>query len=349
MARKYVSIDVGSAMCIIRIESEERRVLHECFVETKAAELIDFFRKVGVDTTVVFEEGCQSKWLYDLIRPYAAEVIVCDVREKKREGSKSDKIDTVKLLDWLRGGTLKRVYQGEPEMRGLKEVARAYLAVVGDMTRVMNRIKAVFRSQGLRCVGKKVYTAEGRKVWLPGLGSGELRLRVEQLYRHLDFLLGERRTARQALIQAARRHGAYGLLNQIPGLGPVRVALILAYVMYPHRFRTKRQFWCYCGLAIVTWSTGEYEMVKGRVVRNKKKVLTRGLNWNRNAILKEVFKGAAQTASRAGMKTWFQAACARGLSRDHATLDLARKIAAIALAIWKTGTPYDPKLISKAA
>jgi transposase len=47
-------------------------------------------------------------------------------------------------------------------------------------------------------------------------------------------------------------------------LGPIRIAQILAKVASPHRFRTKRQFWAYCGLAVVTRSIADYHFVEGR-------------------------------------------------------------------------------------
>jgi hypothetical protein len=34
-------------------------------------------------------------------------------------------------------------------------------------------------------------------------------------------------------------------------MGPIRVAQLVSIVVTPHRFRTKRQFWSYCGLSIV--------------------------------------------------------------------------------------------------
>lgn len=349
MRKKYVAIDVHAATCVIRVENERRRKLIEEVVETRAEELIGFFRRLGRETVVVFEEGCQSKWLYDLLQPYAGEVIVCHRRGQKVQGNKSDKVDTGNLLDALRARTVRSVYQGEAPMRGLKELASSYLMVVGDRRRVMNRIKAVFRSRGIRCVGKKIYGRSERADWLERLDQEELRLRAEQLYRQLDFLTQDRKAARRVLIQRARKHSTYRLLRKIPGLGPIRVALILAYVMTPQRFRSKRQFWAYCGLAVVTWSSGEYAMVAGRIVRNKKRILTRGLNTNRHPILKDVFKGAAQVAVRREMKDWFGAARGRGLTADHATVDVARKIAAMTLAIWKTGVAFDIKRVSRAA
>ncbi len=347
--KKYVSIDVHAATCVIRVENEKRRRLIEQIVETRAEELIGFFRKLGKETTVVFEEGCQSKWLYDLLQPYTSQVMVCHTRGQKVSGQKNDKADTVKLLDSLRAGTLQSVYQGQATARGLKELAASYRMIVDDCRRVMNRMKAAFRSRGIRCAGKKIYGQKERSEWLERLDLEELRLRVEQLYGQLDLLMKDRKEARTALIRRARQEEAYRRLRKVPGLGAIRVALILAYVMTPHRFRTKRQFWAYCGLAVVTWSSGEYVMRGGQVVRNKKRVLTRGLNTNRHPVLKDVFKGAAQLAIRREMKEWYDAACERGLTANHATLDVARKIAAMTLAIWKTRSAFDIQRVKPAA
>ena len=42
---------------------------------------------------VTFEEGTQAAWLYEVIRPMVAEVIVCDPRRNKLmgDGNKADK------------------------------------------------------------------------------------------------------------------------------------------------------------------------------------------------------------------------------------------------------------------
>ena len=47
-------------------------------------------------------------------------------------------------------------------------------------------------------------------------------------------------------------------LREIPGIGPIWAALLVAIRQTPPRFRTKRQLWAYSGLAIETHGTGEY-------------------------------------------------------------------------------------------
>ncbi len=37
----------------------------------------------------------------------------------------------------------------------------------------------------------------------------------------------------------------------------------------PHRFRSKRQFWAYCGLALETRDSGEYRVVNGQIERKE--------------------------------------------------------------------------------
>lgn len=72
------------------------------------------------------------------------------------------------------------------------------------------------------------------------------------------------------------------LRRQIPSIGPIRAALLIALMQTPYRFRTKRQLWAYCGLALRTYDSGEYHFVGGQLKRPKKAVTIRGLNKNHN-------------------------------------------------------------------
>ncbi len=74
------------------------------------------------------------------------------------------------------------------------------------------------------------------------------------------------------------------MLRSIPFLGPVRVALLMAIMRTPWRFRSKRNLWGYCGLAVVTSSSLDFTLVEGRPVRRRRKPLTRGLNRNHNPL-----------------------------------------------------------------
>ena len=146
------------------------------------------------------------------------------------------------------------------------------------------------------------------------------------------------------MLAESRVHRAVSLLRTIPQLGPIRCALIVATVDTPHRFRTKRQFWSYSGLAVVTHMSWEYEIDGGRVVRRRKPIATRGLNRNCNRRLKELFIGAATGGSQSEpYRPYLEGLKQNGMRPEMARLTLARKISAIALSVWKKGEAFDPK------
>src|SRR5437667_2270717 len=169
--------------------------------------------------------------------------------------------------------------------------------MVEDSRRVMLRIKALFRARAIPTPGTSVYRARERAKWLSRIESRGARMRAGSLLRQLDTLLELRPKAKAAMIAEARRQSGWKVLRSMPFFGPVRVALLLAIMATPFRFRTKRQLWPYIGLAVVTRSTSDQEFVDGKLQRRRRAPLTRGLNRNHNPTLKNVFKGAANAAA----------------------------------------------------
>jgi len=178
-----------------------------------------------------------------------------------------------------------------------------------------------------------------------------VRRRAEQLYEQLDALMKIRRQARRELLTESKKHAAQQLLRQVPLLGPIRVALLIALLQTPHRFRTKRQLWAYSGLALRTRTSGEYRFTGGQLQPSKRLAASRGLNHNHSHDLKSVFKGAAMQASRSSnvLGDLYQDLLSNGMKPAMARLTLARKIAAVVLKIWKKGGPFDPRQLKKQA
>ena len=346
---KYMGMDVHQATTVVVVVDAEGKMILETIVKTEAASVIRLVQSLSGPLHVTFEETTQAAWLHDVVRHFVAEVIVCDPRHNKllSEGSKADKIDARKLADLLRTGMLRRVYHGDEGTRKLKELVRGYETVSMDTQRTMVRIKAIYRGRGIRTPGRGVYQPKQREQWLQLLTEPGVRQRVGWLYEELDHLRPLRRQAKQAMLTESRKHQAVQLLQTIPQLGAVRAAFIVATVDTPHRFRTRHQMWSYSGLAVVTHMSSEYEMKEGRVVRTRKPIATRGLNRNCNRRMKEVFIGAATGGSQTEpYRNYLQALEKKGIRKEMARLTLARKIAAVALRIWKKGETFDPKKLN---
>jgi transposase len=352
---KYIGLDVHQATTSIAVLDGKGTLLMDVTIATQASPLLEFLGGLQGTLYLTFEEGTQAAWLYDLLSPRVEKVVVCDPRYNSllKSGNKNDRTDARKLADLLRTGMLKPVYHAAGSGgRRLQELSRSYFTLVQDTTRVMNRLKAIFRSRGIACRGSRVYSTAARIHWLQQLREPGARQRATLLYQQLDVLQALRREARRALLAASRKHPAHRVLLSVPGLGPIRVALLLARMQTPYRFRTKRHLWAYAGLGLVTRTSADYRIVHGGLERSRKPVAVRGLNQNHNHDLKEVFKSAALRASRlpGPWREFFTARVAQGMKPELARLTLARKLAAITLTLWKKGEPYDDqKLIAQAA
>jgi len=321
-------------------------------MQTDASAIRDFLRGLSGVVHLTFEEGTQAQWLFDLTRPLVTELIVCNPRlnHSSKCANKSDRLDAFNLARDLRAGLLKGVYHGSPRTQTLKQLTHNYEGVTEDTTRCMNRLKAIFRSQAVKCAGRDVYYSRNRQAWLEKLTEAGGRLRAEFLYKQLDHLRELRCEAKKALLKEARQQAAFKRLCAVPGLGPIRVAQFIAVIGSPHRFRTKRQLWTYCGLAVVTRSSSDYKVVGDKLERRHKQIQTRGLNKNYSRRLKLVFKsGAIEALKEEAFRKIYEKLQGSGVRAEMARLTIARKLAAVALAIWKNGEEYDKTKLSKLA
>jgi len=350
---KYIGMDVHQATVSVAVMDSGGKLIMECILETKAATILEFIQGVRGTLSVTFEEGTCAAWLHDLLQPHVSRLVVCDPRKNAllKDGSKSDRIDARKLAELLRGNQLSPVYHGDHGVRTLKELGRSYLTLTQDLTRVMSRIKALYRSWAIPCSGTTVYAARHRSEWLAKIPQPGVRLRAELFYQQLDLLRPLHQQARCHFVGESHKHPAVRLLRQIPSIGPIRAALLVALLQTPHRFRTKRQLWAYSGFAVETHDSGEYRYVRGKLLRNRERISVRGLSDNYNRDLKNLFKSTAISAStRPGpLRDFYLALLAKGMRPTMARLTLARKIAAITLTIWKKGVDFDAKQLDQQA
>src|ERR1700724_2149699 len=257
---KYIGMDVHQATISVAVMDAQGKLIMECLLETKASTIVEFIQGLRGTLSLTFEEGTSAAWLHDLLKPHVSRLVVCDPRKAAllKEGNKSDRIDARKLAEMLRTNQLKPVYHGEQGIRALKELGRSYLTITKDLTRVMNRIKALYRSWAIPCSGTTIYAPRHRAEWLAKISEPGVRLRAERFYQQLDGLQPVRQEARRDLLLESRKHKAVKLLRQIPSIGPIRAAMLVALLQTPHRFRTKRQLWAYSGFAVETHDSGEY-------------------------------------------------------------------------------------------
>jgi len=73
---RYIGLDAHAASCTLGIVGPSGRRLREQVVETSGEALVGAIRSIGGQRQLCIEEGELSNWLYALLKPHVARVVV---------------------------------------------------------------------------------------------------------------------------------------------------------------------------------------------------------------------------------------------------------------------------------
>ena len=240
---RYIGLDVHKASTTMVVVGPSGKQLAYHVVPTSVHALLELIKAVSRPRYLCFEEGTQSAWLYENLLPHVDELTVAGFRQERR-GPKNDHRDALKLAQDLRTNSIDtRVFKDVGRYGLLRELVRAYRMQTGDSVRLQNRIKALYRSRGV----------SEASVLPPNMQP-----LADLLLREHDVIQQLRAQAQKQMLKEAKRHREVELVQTIPGIGAIRAAQLVAVIVSPHRFRTKRQLWTYAGFAVVTHSSSDW-------------------------------------------------------------------------------------------
>jgi transposase len=342
---RYIGLDVHSQSCTLAVLGPTGKRVGLQVVGTNGAELKQAIRNVRGAKHVCLEEGTQSAWVYELLHQEVEELVV--TMPEKHVGPKDDARDAWQLAEGLRVGAIKRrVYKSHGPYSELRAAVRSYMLLRDDVRRAKNRLKAIYRSRGLLPPGREAYHPKNHQDWKCQLPPAQQRS-AETLLSQIESLTELWTAAEERLHEASKPHRIIRTLATAPAIGPIRAAQIVAAVVTAHRFRTKRQFWAYCGLAVVMRSSADWVRDRQGKWTRSRIFQSRGLNRNRQPVLKEVFKGAAHLIATQmtshPLHQDYQRLVDGGMKPNLAQVTIARRLSAAVLAMWKHEEDYDPE------
>jgi transposase len=273
-------------------------------------------------TVLTFEETTPAHWLYTELVDSVDQILVCEpyTNHLLKSGPKTDRTDAVKLLKLLKADMLKPVFHSLDEFVYVRKIVSGHEDLIHALVRLKHRRSAMFRSRGMKATGSTLPTHEETFV-LEGLDE----LIAAHDARRLKYEKELRRICRENVMAKN--------LTSLPGIGFINAVKIVAAVIDPSRFKHKTGFWLYCGLQ-------KYELISGGKSYGK-----RNARYSRK--LKCVFKTAALVCSRntdSGLRNYYEKLIKEKSYPEHqARHALARRIAALALGVMKTGKPLELK------
>jgi transposase len=249
--RQVVGMDLHRRRSVLVRMTEDGKKLGTARITNSPAALRAEIARAGENPRVVLEATYGWYWAADTLAAAGAEVHLAHplgVKAYSCRRVKNDAKDAADLADLLRMGRLPEAWITPPEIRDLRELTRYRQKLVGLRTSCKDQVHAVLAKLGIAVTCSDLFGAWG-SAWLDGL-------RLPQPYAgkvtSLRQLIGELNTEITMLAEVIAGllagHPGYRVIQQLPGIGPVLAAVIIAEIGDVTRFRTPGQLASWAGL-----------------------------------------------------------------------------------------------------
>jgi len=329
---KYIGLDAHSSTCNFCVMDELGRELDSVKIVTNGRLLREYVRSISGKKKLTFEECELSSWLYEMFKNEDCELLVCNpVENKSYKKAKTDKLDARQLANLLRGNFLTPVYHDGSDREKFRDLMSGYQQLVEDAIKVKNRYKSLFRKDGKRPVGEKIYNDERL---LEGLNRKDLQFVGKQMYRMLEEMEQCRQEYICEIKKYSKKFEEIKVLKTLPGIADIQASKIVAQVIEPRRFKNKHKYFSYCGLV-------RHRQISADKNYGDKKI------WG-NRTLKCVYKMAANSALKGDniFRKYYTHLRRNGIGHKNARNAVSRKIAAISLILWKNNVKFKPEMVT---
>ena len=188
----YIGVDCHISTLEFAVVNERGTVTKKAKVNTSVKEFMGFVKNIPKPRKIFIEEGELASWMLETSLNFGEQLIVTDPKINKwigKAGQKDDAVDAEKLAQLARGKYIKEIYHPVGHRKKFKDLVFAYHDAVKSQTRIKNKIKAKFRSNGIRCTGDTVYIEKYRNRWRQQLSDDKItRLIIDEQSLQLDQL-----------------------------------------------------------------------------------------------------------------------------------------------------------------
>ena len=264
----FAGLDVDK-MSISVTFTDHEKAIKSMRVPNEATNLLNYVAKAFAGKSVAFayEAGPTGYGLHDRIIEAGYPCLVVSpsmVPTAPGLHVKTNRLDSRKISESLRGGQLKGIYVPTQSYRQLRHLVQLRDTCVRQATSAKLRIKSLLLFEGIPFpkVGPGFQWSKGVRADLKGLAcAGAVRFKLDQLIASLEFAEGQvlstTKEIRRFCTQDEDILRCIGLLITIPGIGWITASHLLARIGDWRHLHNVRQLGAYLGLAQRENSTGE--------------------------------------------------------------------------------------------
>jgi transposase len=297
--RQVVGIDLHRCRSVLVRVSEDGRQLGWSRISNSPAELRREIARAGKRPRVVLEATYGWYWAADVLEAAGAEVHLAHplgVKAYAYRRVKDDVRDARDLADLLRMGRLPEAWIAPRPVRELRELVRYRHKLVGLRTCCKDQVHAVLAKLGVQVTHADLFGPGGR-AWLDRLGlpqpyAGKV-CSLLQLAGALSAEIAALGEVIKGLLAADR---GYQVIQQLPGIGPVLAAVIVAEIGDVTRFGGAARLCSWAGLT-PRHRESDRKVTRGHVTKQGPRLL----RWALVEAVQRLPAGTAIGAVKAGI------------------------------------------------
>ena len=212
----FVGLDLGSSHCHQTVINADGSFVSSRLIPTSEFHLRVAFAALGKKACVHLESGELAPWVYSIISPLVAQVVVSHPRSMAwigKDSIKDDAIDARKLAELLRLNQVHPVYYETLESRRhFKHLVTHYEQLAHDQARLKAKIKARLRTLGIIRQDSHLFSKADKLELLDSINQPALKIMLTQSFAVLNQMLDTQNEAKLAMIEFSKQFPEVALI-----------------------------------------------------------------------------------------------------------------------------------------
>ena len=333
----YAALDVSNDETAIHVLDESGRTVWRGKRPSDPEALATALRRHAPELVRVgLETGFLTPWLDHSLKERGVPVVCLEARHARAatalQRNKTDANDAETLAQLVRTGWYREARVKSFAAHAMRHLVGARAQLIGVSVDLSNQIRSTLKTFGLMA-GKGAGRAFASRVRELLDGRPTLAAIIDPLLAAWQAVRAQIAVLDRRLISLAKGDPTCRLLMTCPGIGVIVATSFAAAIGAPKHFRHSRSVGAYLGLTPSRYQSGAIDRTGGISRRGDRLMRT------------YLFEAAASLLTRvrqdSALRAWGRD-LAKRMGFKHAAVAVARKLAVVMHAMWRSNLPFQP-------